>query len=360
MGLICGLIGLPSCGKTTIFNAMTAAGVAAYDGSEMNQASVNVLDARIQPLVDMYKAPKVVPATVEIVDIPGIKAGSTVSGGRATKLLSHIKDVDAILHVVRCFEDDTVPFEYDTIDPTRDVETIDLEMMVADSQTLQNKINRLYKKGQSGDKDAARAVADCEMVKARIDDGVPARKQTLDQQQLASIRECNLLSLKPELYIANIKSIHEANSSHVQALQSIAEGEGSQIIIVCGRDEAEISQLDLNDRQEFLKELGLEESSMERLLHAAYKILGLVTFFTAGEKEVHAWTCKEGDKAPTAAGRIHTDMEKGFIRMEVIRHQDLMELGSESAVAKAGKQMIEGKTYEVKDGDIVFIRFNPA
>jgi hypothetical protein len=358
MSLSCGLVGLPSCGKTTIYNAITAAGVASYDGSEMNRASINVPDPRIQSLVDMYKPPKIVPATLEVVDIPGLKAGSTAEEGRGTKLLGHIKDVDAILHVVRCFEDSNVPFEYDNIDPSRDVETIDLEMMVADSQTLQNKIKRLSKKTKVGDKQAVREAADCEKVKAGLDDGIPARKQGLNENEIASVQECNLVSLKLVLYIANIKSMDDKDNNHVKALQAVAEEEHSEMIIICGKDEAEISQLEPDDRQEFLEELGLEEATMDRLIHTAYRMLGLVNFFTAGETEVHVWTCSKGDMAPTAAGKIHTDMEKGFIRMEVIRYEDLIELGSEHAVAKAGKQHIEGKTYEVQDGDLVVIRFN--
>ena len=359
MSLSCGLVGLPSCGKTTIFNAITAAGAASYDGSEMNRAVVNVPDPRIQPLVDMYSPQKVVPATLEVVDIPGLKAGSTAREGRGTKLLGHIKDVDAILHVVRCFVDPSVAFEYKTIDPVRDVETVDLEMMVADSQTLQNKIERLLKKSKAGDQDLIKEKNDCENVKASLDDGVPARKQTLNEKELASIRECNLLSMKPILYIANIKSVDDFSNDHVKALQTIADGEGSEMVAVCGRDEADISQLDPDDREEFLQELGLKESSMQRLIRAAYKLLGLVNFFTTGSDEVRAWTCRQGDKAPTAAGKIHTDMEKGFIRMEVTCYDDLMELGTEAAVAKAGKQRLEGKTYEVKDGDIVVVRFSP-
>jgi GTP-binding protein YchF len=358
VGLNCGLVGLPSCGKTTIYNAITAAGVASYGSSEMNRAAVNVPDPRIQPLADMYKPAKIVPATLEVVDIPGLKAGSTVGEGHGAKLLGHIKDVDAVLHVVRCFEDDNVPFEYDTINPARDVETIDLELMVADSQTLRNKINRLSKKAKASDKEATREVTDCEKVNTGLNEGVPARKQNLNEQELASVRECNLISLKPVLYTANIKSMDDAENRHVEALQAIADAEGSEMVTVCGQDEADISQLDPEDQQEFLKELGLEESSMARLLRAAYRMLGLVNFFTATEKEVHVWTCRKGDKAPTAAGKIHTDMEKGFIRMEVIRYEDLIELGSEAAVAKAGKQRIEGKTYEVQDGDIVWVRFS--
>ncbi len=359
MALTCGLVGLPSCGKTTIYNAITAAGAGSYDGSEMNRAVISVPDPRIQPLVDMYNAPKIVPATLEVVDIPGLKEGSTAGDGRGNKLLAHIKDVDAVVHVVRCFEDPAVPFEYETIDPARDVEMIDLELMVADSQTLQNKINRLTKIARSGDKEAAREIVDCQKVLSGLNDGIPARKQGLNEHELKSVYDCNLVSLKPVLYVANIESVADEENDHVRALAEIAASEQAEMISVCGQDEAEISQLDPEDQKEFLHELGLEESSMQRVIRAAYRTLGLVNFFTAGEKEVHVWTCRRGDKAPVAAGKIHSDMEHGFIRMEVIRYEDLIELGSEAAVAKAGKQRIEGKDYEVQDGDIVVIRFSP-
>lgn len=359
MALNCGLVGLPSCGKTTIYNAITAAGAGSYDGSEMNRCVVNVPDPRIEPLVALYAPKKVVPATLEVVDIPGLKAGSTAGAGRGTKLLSYLKDVDALLHVVRCFEDPGVPFEYETIDPARDVETVDLELMVADSQTLQNKIDRLGKRALSGDKDAATEVADCEKVLAALNDGIPARRQGLSSRELESVYDCHLVSLKPVLYIANIQAIDDEKNVHVKALREIADAEAAAVITVCGQDEAEIAQLEPEDQPAFLNELGLEESSMARLIHAAYRTLGLVNFFTAGDKEVHVWTCRRGDTAPTAAGKIHTDMEHGFIRMEVIRYEDLVELGSEAAAAKAGKQRIEGKSYEVQDGDVVVVRFSP-
>lgn len=358
MGLSCGLIGLPLCGKTTIYNAITAAGASSYDDSEMNRTVVNIPDWRIQPLLEIYHSPKSVPATLELVDIPGLRAGSTSGEGHGTRLLGHIKDVEALLHVVRCFEDDNVPFEYDTINPRRDVETVDLELMVADSQTLHHKISRLSKGVHAGDKHAIHEAANCKKVNAGLEQGIPARQQDLSQPELASVSECNLLSLKPVLYIANIKSMDDAASGHIKALQAVADAEGSQMITVCGRDENEINQLEPEERPEFLKALGLEKSSLERLLHAAYRTLGLVNFFTANDKELHVWTCHRGDKAPTAAGKIHTDMEKGFIRMEVIHYQDLLELGSEAAAAKAGKQRIEGRAYEVQDGDMVKVLFS--
>lgn len=357
MGLFCGLIGLPASGKTTIFNAITAAGVSGYNGAEMNRAVVYVPDQRLNRLAEIYRPQKVVPATLEVVDIPGLRAGPQ-GDGHGSRLLGYIKDAEALLHVVRCFENDGIPFEYKTIDPLRDIETVDLELMVADSNTLENKIKRLAKKVRAGDKDAIRDSANCEQVYAAIQQGTPARRQKLNVPQLASIRECNLASLKPVLYIANVKSTADAGNRHVKAIGRIADDEGAEAIVVCGKDEADISQLSPEERPEFLRELGLKESSVERLISAAYKMLGLTNFFTTGEDEVRAWTCRKDDKAPVAAGKIHTDMEKGFIRMEVIRYEDLMELGSEAAVAKAGRQRLEGRDYEVQDGDIVAVRFN--
>ena len=288
-------------------------------------------DQRLNRLAEIYRPQKIVPATLEVVDISGLKVGPQ-RNEYGFKLLGHIKDVEALLHVVRCFEDGSIPFEYETIDPVRDIETVDLELMVADSNTLENKIKRLAKKVRAGDNDAIRDTANYEKVYTAIQQGTPARKQNLSFQELASIRECNLTSLKPVLYIANIKSIEDADNHHVKALERIASDEGAEAIVVCGKDEADISQLSLDERQEFLRELGLKESSMERLLSAAYRMLGLINFFTTGEDEVHAWTCRKEDKAPVAAGKIHTDMEKGFIRMEVIRYEDLIELGSEAAI----------------------------
>jgi len=357
MGLRCGLIGLPSCGKTVIFNAITAAGASSYNNSQMNEAIVSVPDHRLERLVEMYHPRKIVAATLDVVDIPGIKANPQGGDGQG-RLIGQIKDVEALLHVVRCFEDSSVPFEHNTIDPKRDVETIDLELLAYDSATLQNKMNRLAKRVRGGDKDAIRETADCEKVHDAIQRGIPARKQDLSAHELASIRECNLVSLKAMLYIANIKSMEDVANSHLAALKQIANDEGTELIAICGRDEADISQLEPNERQEFLQGLGLKESSMERLLGAAYRMLGLINFFTTGEDEVRAWTCRTGDKAPAAAGKIHTTMEENFIRMEVIRYADLMELGNEAAVAKAGKQHIEGREYEVQDGDIVTVRFN--
>ena len=357
MSLSCGLIGLPSCGKTVIFNAITAARVSSYDGSEMNRAVVKLPDQRLDSLIEMYRPRKEVSATLEIVDIPGLEVGPQ-GNERGSRLLGYIKDVEAVLHVLRCFEYGSVPLYDETVDPVRDIETVDLELMVADSVTLENKMNRLAKRVRGRDKGAIQEFADCEKVRASIEQGIPVRKQDLTAHEMASIRECNLVSQKPVMYIANIRSREDAANRHVTALRQFAHAENVEMISVYGKDEADISQLELSEQQEFLQELGLEESSRDRLLRAAYRMLGVVNFFTTGEDEVRAWTCRKGDKAPVAAGKIHTDMEKGFIRMEVISYADLVELGSETAVAKAGRQHIESREYEVQDGDIVAVLFN--
>ena len=357
MSLSCGLVGLPSCGKTVIFNAITAASISSYDGSELNRAVVKLPDQRLDRLIETYRPRKEVQATLEIVDIPGIEVGPKGSG-RGSRLLGHIKDVEAVVHVARCFEYGSDSLDDETTDPVRDIETLDLELMVADSVTLENKMERLGKRVRGRDREAIQEFADCEKVHADVGQGIPVRKQVLNAHEMASIRECNLVSLKPVMYIANIRSTGDVTNRHVTALRQFADAENAEMITVYGRDEADISQLEPSEQREFLQELGLEESSRDRLLRAAYRMLGVVSFFTTGEDEVRAWTCRKGDKAPVAAGKIHTDMEKGFIRMEVISYADLMELGSEAAVAKAGRQRVESREYEVQDGDIVAVLFN--
>ena len=357
MSLSCGLVGLPSCGKTVIFNAITAAGVSSYDGSEMNRAIVKLPDQRLEQLIKMYRPRKEVQANLEIVDIPGPEVGPQ-GNGRGSRLLGHIKDVEALLHVTRCFKYGADPLDDETVDPVRDIETLDLELMVADSVTLENKMDRLSKRVRGRDKDAIQEFADCEKVHAELGRGIPARKQNLGAREMASIQECHLVSLKPVMYIANVRSGDDTSNCHVAALRQFTNAENAEMIIVYGKDEADISQLEPSERGEFLQALGLEESSRDRLLQAAYRMLGVVNFFTTGEDEVRAWTCRKGDKAPVAAGKIHTDMEKGFIRMEVISYADLMELGGEAAVAKAGRKRVESREYEVQDGDIVVVLFN--
>jgi ribosome-binding ATPase len=354
MPLQCGLLGRPQCGKTTVFNAVTSASASLFDAAEAHRATVTIPDHRVQKLVDLYSPGKVSPSTMDLVDIPGLEEGATAEGGRGSKLLTHIKEADMLIHVVRCFENG-----HDPVNALHDVELIDLELMSADSQTLGRKVERIARRASTGDKVAIQEIALCRGVLDRLHDGIPARKQNLSEAEHAAVFECTLMSLKPVLYVANVDGPDHLESDAVQALRGYAADEDSEVVTICGRDEADISELPEEDRAEFLTELGLKELSVERLIHAAYKELGLVDFFTAGDTEVHVWTCRVGSKAPVAAGKIHTDMERGFIRMEVIAYDDLMEYGSEAAVAKEGKARLEGKEYEIRDGDVVVIRFSP-
>lgn len=354
MALRCGLVGRPGCGKTTVFNAITAAGASSFDAAELHRATVEVPDPRVVELVSLYRPAKVVRASVEIADIPGLATGDVAAGGRAPRLLSHIKEADVLIHVVRLFgsaEGEAAP--------VHDVELVDLELMAADAATLDKKRDRIVKRARTGDKAAAQELEDCERVLERLHDGVPARRQSLSDRELVSVFECNLLSLKPVLYVPNVAAADDLDGESVGAVRDLAAAEGAEAVAMCARDEADLSELDPDERAPFLAHLGLEELSVERVIHAAYRELGLVDFFTAGEREVHVWTCRTGDKAPAAAGKIHTDMERGFVRMEVIPYADLVALGSEDAVAKAGKRRLEGRDYEVQDGDIVIIRFTP-
>jgi ribosome-binding ATPase len=354
MALRCGLIGRPGCGKTTLFNAVTAAGASSFDAAELHRATVEVPDPRVAELIALYQPKKVVRGSVEMADIPGLAAGETASGGRSSRLLSHIKEADMMIHVVRCF-----PSAEGAPNPIHDVELVDLELMAADAATLERKRERIVKRARSGDKETAQELADCERVLSCLHEGLPARRQSLSAHERASVLECNLMSLKPVLYVANVAAPDDIASAPVALLCSWAAEEGAETVPLCGKEEADISELPVEERAPFLACLGLTELSIERLIHAAYQELGLVDFFTAGEKEVHVWTCRKGDKAPAAAGKIHSDMERGFVRMEIIPYVDLIALGSEDAVAKAGKRRLEGRDYEIQDGDIVIVRFTP-
>jgi len=353
MAVSCGLVGAPGCGKTTLYNAVTASQEATFADGATHRAIVEAPDPRVTKLVDIYQPKKVVRAKFELTDIPGLAPGDTADG-RAGRWLTGLKEADALLHVVRCFGD---PGD---IDPLGAAEAVDLELLVADAATLENKINRLAKRVRAGDKDATREQEDCARVAALLHDGIPARRQKLSRREVESVKDCQLLSGKPVLYVANLGVPADQERADVQAIARLAADEGAGFLAVCGRDEADISQLDPEDRAAFLAELGMEESSLARVAHAAYRTLGLVDFFTAGEREVHVWTCRLGDTAPVAAGKIHTDMERGFIRMEIIPYETLVELGSEAAVIEAGRRQLVGKDYTIRDGDIVVVRFSPA
>lgn len=352
MPLRCGLIGRPQCGKTTVFNAISAANAPLR--TEVHRATVTVPDARFRQLVELYKPKKLVPATMDMVDIPGFAEATGTDRERTAALLLQVREADVLVHVVRCFERGEDP-----VDPIHDIEVVDLELMAADADVLQRKVERLEKRVRSGDKQACQESEVCQRVLVQLHDGRPARQQGLTQSALESVRDCNLLSLKPVLYVANVAEVEAIGGPHVEALAAHGVQGGSETIPVCGRDEAEISELPEQDRAAFLEALGMEALSVERVVHAAYRELGLVDFFTAGEREVHVWTCRQGDKAPVAAGKIHTDMERGFIRLEVIACEDLIGHGSEAAAAEAGKRRLEGKEYEIRDGDVVVVRFSP-
>ena len=355
MALRCGLVGVPGCGKTTVFNALSAAGASVFDGAEMHRATVEVPDPRVTGLVKLYQPKKIVPATLDIVDIPGLEEGSTAEGGRGSRLLTHVKEADVLVHVVRCF----VSSSGDAPRPVHEIESLDLELMAADAQTIEKKVVRLAKRVRAGDKDAVREVADCERVLEQLHEGIPARRQSLSAQERASVFECTLVSLKPVLYVANVSHAGALNGSLVQTLVGFAAQEDAEVVAISGSDEAEISELPAEDRASFLAELGLGEPAAARVIHAAYRELGLVDFFTAGEREVHVWTCRAGDTAPVAAGRIHTDMEKGFIRLEVIPYEATIEHGGEQGAIQAGARRLEGKEYVIQDGDVVVVRFSP-
>jgi GTP-binding protein YchF len=355
MALRCGLVGVPGCGKTTVFNALTAAGASVFDGAEMHRATVEVPDPRVRQLVALCRPKKVVPATLDIVDIPGLVGGSTVEGGRGSRLLTHVKEADVLIHVVRCFESSPG----DAPVPVHDIERLDLELMAADAQTIEKKIARLAKRVRAGDKDAIREVADCERVLERLHEGIPARRQKLTPQERASVFECTLVSLKPVLYVANVSHADALDGPFVRALDDPAAQDGAEVVAISGSDEAEVSELPIEDRSVFLAELGLGEPAAARVIRAAYRELGLVDFFTAGEREAHVWTCRAGDLAPVAAGKIHTEMEKGFIRLEVIPYEAMIEHGGEQPAIQAGARRLEGKDYAIQDGDVVVVRFSP-
>ncbi|HDS29287.1 MAG TPA: redox-regulated ATPase YchF, partial [Candidatus Acetothermia bacterium] len=338
MPLRCGLIGRPRSGKTTVFNAVTSAHASLFDAADAHRASVVVPDPRVRQLVQMYSPAKVSPAAMDLVDIPGLEEGAGNEEGRGRRLLSHIKESDVLLHVVRCFAQDA-----EAAAPVDDVERVDLELMAADASTLERKLERLSKWLRAGEKAACREADVCRRVLAHLDQGAPARTLDLSDDDRMAVLDCQLLSLKPVLYVANVQGGQEMENETVLKLRTMARREGAEAVAICGRDEAEINELPEEERGAFLQELGVEEPSAERILHAAYRELQLVDFFTAGEKEVRVWTCPKGSTAAVAAGKIHSDMERGFIRMEVIAFEDLMDYGSEAAVIRAGKRRLEGK-----------------